>query len=273
MVKQNLVAVPYDHAGAQAFIRMNDCDGRDQVVRQIKAAGWRSYESPLPLVLSQLIKAAKQASPVAFFDVGANTGYYSILAALAGSLDVRAFEPVPQIAEILRANLLASLGPLHRPVRLFELALSDHTERGILYIPNQAHGLVETSASLNPEFREMHSGRIEIQVQRLDEHIAEHPLASNVQLIIKLDVESFEPQVLKGADRLIRQNKPWIVSEILPGADLEFYQDWMLNLGYAHFDLLPPNQVLPDASIKPRLDCRDHLFLPEGLDCQTLLNS
>ena len=271
---QNLVAVPYDHAGTRATFRMHDCGGRDQVVRQIMAAGWRSYEPPLPLVLSQLIKAAKHDDcPVVFLDIGANTGYYTLLAALAGADDVRAFEPVPQIAEILRANLRASLGQLHNPVRIFQLALSDHSGRATLFIPDQAHGLVETSASLNPEFRQLHSAQLDIQSQPLDLHVAEYPLLPGSRLLIKLDVESFEPQVLKGADWLIRRNRPWIVCEILPGADLLFYQGWMLEHGYQHFALLPPNQVLPDAAIQASLDCRDHLFVPDELNLQSLLIS
>ena len=157
--------IPYDFGGRDARIRMHACGGRDQVVRQAMASGWRSYEAPMPLVLSRLITAR----PCAFLDIGANTGFYALMAAHAGAAQVRAYEPVPAIASILAANIAHSFGPDTAAVQLHRLALSDRCGEAELFLPDQGHGLIETSASLNPEFRAVHSGAVRVSFATLDE--------------------------------------------------------------------------------------------------------
>jgi hypothetical protein len=72
---------------------------------------------------------------------------------------------------------------------------------------------------------------------------------------------------------MIRNHRPWIVCEILPGSDFNFYSQWMNGMGYQHYDLQPPNQVLPTTKISASLSSRDHLFLPEECAIQALLAS
>jgi len=268
-----LVAIPYDFASSKGRIWMEDCDGRDQVVRQIRIAGWRSYEPPLPLVLARLIQAGQRFGTVVFLDVGANTGFYAILAALSGAFEVRAYEPVPFIVDILKRNVEASLGVHQQQLHVHALALSNQSGPTTIYMPDQGHGLVETSASLNSEFREHQSGCFEIPCQTLDAHLESWPLPQQSLVLIKLDVETLEPQVLVGAEQMIRRHRPWIVCEILPGSDLHFYRQWMDEMGYRHYDLQPPNQVLPTPEIAASLSSRDHLFLPQELSIQELLAS
>jgi len=238
------------------------CGGRDQVVRQALAAGWRSYETPMPLVLSRLITAR----PSAFLDVGANTGFYALLAGRAGARVVRAFEPVPAIAAILAANVeLTFPDATANAAALYRLALSDRHGEAELFLPDQGHGLIETSASLNQEFRAVHSGSVWVSQTTLDFHLAQHPIASELVLVLKLDVESFEPQVLAGAELTVAERRPAIVVEILPGSDLGFYADWLVRHRYNHYQLMPPNQIVPSAAIEPSLLHRDHLLLPAEL--------
>jgi len=242
---------------------MHACGGRDQVVRQALAAGWRSYEAPMPLVLSQLIAAR----PTALFDIGANTGFYSLLAARAGAAVVRAYEPVPPIADLLLHNCEQTFGvgagAGTGPVTLHRLALSDRCGEATLFLPDQGHGLVETSASLNPEFRAVHSGSLVVPLSTLDQHLADVPLDEGLTLVLKIDVESLEPQVLQGAEQTIARRRPAVLIEILPGSDLGFYEHWLQTHRYRHYQLLPPNQIVPSAAISPSLQHRDHLLLPE----------
>jgi FkbM family methyltransferase len=268
-----LVEIPYDFASSEARICMDDCGGRDQVVRHVMASGWRSYESPLPLVLARLIQAGQRLGNVVFLDIGANTGFYSILAAITGAFEVRAYEPVPFIVDILKRNVEASLGVHQEQLHVHALALSNQSGSATIYMPDQGHGLVETSASLNPEFREHQSGCFEIPCQTLDAHLVDWPLPQQPVVLIKLDVETLEPQVLQGAEQMIRNHRPWIVCEILPGSDFNFYSQWMNGMGYQHYDLQPPNQVLPTTKISASLSSRDHLFLPEECAIQALLAS
>jgi FkbM family methyltransferase len=179
------------------------------------------------------------AQPGAFFDIGANTGFYALLAACAGAQQVRAFEPVPAIADLLSANLALNGVQAASTIALHRLALSDQSGEASLFLPDQGHGLIETSASLNPEFRAVHSGALTVPLCRLDNHLADQPLADGLALVIKIDVESWEPQVLRGASRTVDRHRPAIFVEILP-----------------------PNRVVPVDGITPSLQHRDHLLLP-----------
>lgn len=263
MVQVGVEAIAYSFRDIRNTIRMEGCNGRDQVVRQVVAEGWRSYEAPLPLMISQL--TSRRAT--AFFDVGANTGYYSLVAACAGARFIQAFEPVSAIADLCQRNLGHTFqGQLPCPVEIHRIALADHDGEAELFIPDQGHGLIETSASLNPHFRARHSGMIHVRLRRLDAFLEENPIPDDCQLLMKVDVESCEPQVLAGAETAIRSLRPLIILEILPGADLAFYAQWLARFRYRHFHLVPPNQLVAADLIQPSLAHRDHLLLPEEID-------
>jgi hypothetical protein len=102
-----------------------------------------------------------------------------------------------------------------------------------------------------------------VNVTTLDDHLELEPIAGELSLVIKIDVESFEPQVLEVAAKTICKRRPPILLEILPGADLDFYQKWIVKYNYKHYQLLPPNNIIAAKNIETSLSCRDHLFLPE----------
>lgn len=252
-------SIPYDYEGVRSSIQMEACNGRDQVAVQARNTGWRSYEAPMPVVLSRLIGA----KPCAFIDIGANTGFYSLIAARAGATVLHAFEPVPFIAEILLANTQHNFNEGCEIIQVYNYALSNSIGETFLYLPDQRHCLIETSASLNPEFRREHSDVLKIKVSTLDTHLELEPISPQLSLLIKIDVESFEPQVLQGAAKTTLNRRPAILLEILPEADLEFYENWIAKHNYRHFQLLPPNNVIFANKIEASLRHRDHLLLPE----------
>jgi FkbM family methyltransferase len=262
--------VPFTFRGRSGELQLERCGGRDQVVRQIEAAGWRSYEAPLPIALCELV--ARQ--PSAFLDVGANSGFYSLIAALCGCREIRAFEPVPFISGLLARNIEHTLGPGVQPIRVFHEAISDHNGTAELYMPDQGHGLIETSASLNRAFREQHSDQFQVKVSSLDQHFQNNPLQKSLQLVLKIDVESCEEQVLRGAEATITERRPSILVEILPGASLDFYNDFLARHGYVHYPLLHYiNRLVATASIEPSVHQRDHLLIPKERIPPALLDS
>jgi hypothetical protein len=66
---------------------------KDQVCINIMRFGWHGYEPPIPMIIAKLIKHKKSI----FVDIGANTGYYSLLAFSANVSHVYSFEPMPYI--------------------------------------------------------------------------------------------------------------------------------------------------------------------------------
>lgn len=188
---------------ARPVVRMATQGGKDQVARSLWTHGWAHFEAPLPQVFGALARKARGVA-----DIGANTGYYSLLAAAANpDAEIYAFEPVPTIAALTRAN--AALNQAGR-IRVLECAISDEAGSFELFLPVDDHGLIECSASLNPAFRAEHSEALTVQVGRLDEVLPGVPID-----LIKIDVESFEAHVVRGAERLIDANRPAIVVEVL----------------------------------------------------------
>jgi len=249
-------------SGVQRFW-MDSCGGRDQVARQISAQGWRAYEAPLPT----LIEAWCSRLQAVFLDIGANTGFYSLLAATSGARHVHAFEPVTEIADVLKANVV--LSELQTQISLHPCALGKQVGSQTLYFPLGDHGLVETSASMNANFRARHAEQRQVPVQTLDALIQKGLQgiafgASVVPLLIKIDVETAEPAVLAGAQHTLKRYRPALVCEILPESDLDYWSQMADMWGYLHHHTLP-NAPWLSASTEIQADAqqRDHVFLPQ----------
>ena len=265
MNEKNLTqeAVPYftipfelDNHPAKS-LKLLSCENRDQVSIAAVSGGWKSYESPLPL----LIARASLKRNIAFLDIGSNTGYYSLISALAGASEVHAFEPVPFIADIMEKNIQLNF-PDANKISLHRIAISNKNEISTIYMPEQGHGLIETSASLNKDFRSAHSAEFSIPCQTLDTFLREEAPSLANELVIKIDVESLEPQVLIGAQETISSKRPLIFLEILPNTNEKFFYEWAYRNNYAHATLQPPNNVIPNTTIEGSIKFRDHIFYP-----------
>lgn len=163
-------------------------------------------------------------------DIGANIGYFSMLAArlVGAGGSVVAFEPNPDNARMLefsrRKNGFDN-------IRLYQTAASD--EDGILVL----HSTYSNGTTSQP------SDDLEAL---LDARTVPCLKPDNVLLqggrvdFIKIDVEGAEYRALKGAEALLRRDKPAIVSEFSPsampgisGVDGPTYLRFLMDIGYA----------------------------------------
>src|SRR5205823_5435593 len=103
-------------------------------------------------------------------------------------------------------------------ISIREQAVSDHPGVAHLYLPSQWHGLLETSASQDPSFRDEHSLEFDVPATTLDALLSEPDLPPG-SLVIKIDVEGLAPTlgVLRGAQQLITQRRPVMMVEYLEG--------------------------------------------------------
>jgi FkbM family methyltransferase len=139
-------------------------------------------------------------------DVGANVGMYTIWSAMTRGVRVFAFEPESQNYALLNRNILAN--GLDERVTAYCLALSDRAGLGELHLSRfQAGG---SCHSLNERVDFKHDPMRPAYTQgcvsaTLDELVAagKVPLPDHV----KIDVDGFEPQVIDGARRTIREGK------------------------------------------------------------------
>ena len=152
-------------------------------------------------------------------DVGANFGYYSLLAAKMGCRVV-AWEPVPVFRAFVEAAL--RLNNLTHRVHLRGTVVSDVGGRKIsMTVPE--HGIWGTASvgglNVDPSIPSP-TYKVEAVSETLDQLVTEQPC------IMKLDVEGYEPSVLKGAAAMLRRYPPRaILTEYTPGV-IERLREW-----------------------------------------------
>jgi FkbM family methyltransferase len=157
--------------------------------------------------VTELLKAVLQPD-MCFLDVGANIGYYSIVAAARG-IRVYAFEPVPKLFEALQENVALNPGFNISPQ---PMALAGHTRPTTFFVVDDPANQGLSSLNESPE-----AVAITIQAQTLDDFVREHKL-QRVHLM-KVDVEGAEEQVFQGGTELLGSDAaPDIIFECHSGA-------------------------------------------------------
>jgi FkbM family methyltransferase len=229
--------------------------GRDQIAMELATHGWNSFEYPAPDVVSSLAQVADGS----FFDVGANSGLYALLAASASKqVKIHAFEPYPPAIDALRKNI--ALNHLVERITLCRSALSDKAGKQSLYIPLQDHGLLESSASLNAGFKTEHSSVLDIDATTIDDYVLEF---SPIRLgLLKIDVESTEHQVLAGGMKTIGRDRPLIVLEVLHLADHPLLDTFCRENNYRIFTMHPQHIQIRD-TVAFHGDAWNQCFCPE----------
>jgi FkbM family methyltransferase len=212
--------------------------GADQIARDLFRFGWHGFERPVPDVFARCVSATEGL----VLDVGANTGFYALVAARASpSARVHAFEPFPAALRFLEENLHLN-GGLEGCVNVFPYAVSDAVGQQPLYVPDPGHGLVETSCSLNGSFKERVVDEVTVDVVTLDAHV--DALGRPVVGVVKIDVESLEHRVLAGAEGVLARDRPLVFVEVLPSGDPEAIERIRTRHGYLAVRLRPEAAVM-----------------------------
>ncbi len=161
-----------------------------------------TYELPIQIAISDNLRAGD-----VFFDIGANIGFFSLIAArqVGGEGRVYSFEPVPSNAKLIRRN--ADLNGL-RTLHVFPEAIGARSERAELIVARHIGGSVLASAGDAPDER---SRRI-VDVLTLDDAVDKHGLRPPT--LMKIDVEGAEIDVLRGATGILRSHRPTLIYEI-----------------------------------------------------------
>lgn len=132
-------------------------------------------------------------------DGGANVGVFSIELAASG-YEVHAFEPVPETCARLRENL--ALNPLiAEEIHVVERALAD--EDG-LRVSMTAPGFSPSEAHITQLTDNAMSELLSVTTTTLDAY-SEAAGLGQIDLL-KLDVEGYEPAVLRGSSRRLREH-------------------------------------------------------------------
>ena len=190
-----------------------------------------------------------------FLDVGANLGYYSILAAtLCGPGGrVHAFEPQRLLARHLRASI--ERNAFGDRVYLNEAAVgADHGGSATLFYAQDD----ETFIGIPSLFRHpwLEGGQeVAVPVISLDEYVRQHGL-SRVD-VIKIDVEGAEMLALEGMRELLKRGHPRFIL-------LEAWGDTL------HFDSFAAGAALTPAAGSTRFDAMRDFMRDHGYEAHAL---
>jgi FkbM family methyltransferase len=170
-------------------------------------------------------------------DIGANVGYYTLIAAeLVGETGkVFAFEPEPGNFDLLSRNIRLNN---YANVDAVQKAVSKGTESITLYIDRGNFG----NRSLAKGNILVDGGAVEIETVSLDEFCASHLNGRRLD-VLKIDAQGAEGLILMGAKETLKEYAPTIFMEFEPemlrniGTDPVDLLDDFSALGY-HFRLL-----------------------------------
>ena len=190
-----------------------------------------------------------------FYDIGANIGYYSLLAAIENpDIQVYSFEPASGPLFYLRENVRINN---FKNIHVEPIALS-HLAEGLIEfyeIRNKKYSYLEHNLAGESNAGSQTTGRNfiidKVPTTTLDNFAsghAEHPV-----VLIKMDTEGTEHLILKHAGKVLRELKPLIICETLFNTIEKELEDIMLDHGYKFYNHVPGGLVHVD-TIKRKID-------------------
>ncbi|GAA5236295.1 FkbM family methyltransferase [Verticiella sediminum] len=223
--RRKLLAAPGDDTYVQAEIegfRLMVGANDEDVGKPVLAGG---YEAHVTRVFRERLRPGMRV-----VDVGANIGYFSMLAAslVEESGHVLAFEPNPENGRLLECSRRLNG---YEQVQLYQTAASD---RDGLLVLNATHSNGTTSRI--DDAQALLTART-VPCLQLDPIL----LRGGKVDFIKIDVEGAEYLALSGARELLARDRPAIVSEFSPstmpgisGVDGPTYLRFLAELGYRY---------------------------------------
>jgi FkbM family methyltransferase len=190
-----------------------------------------------------------------FIDVGANIGYFSMLAAQRQPSQVLAVEPVGRTFDVLARNVRHNgLGGVIHPLNV---ALGSHASTVRLVSTRGPKNHVEYAVGGNDRDLE----KVEASLTTLDSLLKSPGSPARVDFI-KVDIEGYEYEFLKGARETIARFKPMMLMEVEQhrlekfGVQASDVFGFLAELGYRHLcvreDVVAPGGVLEEDLTKGR---------------------
>ena len=232
-------------------------------------------------VVFWITRMSKKANVL--FDVGANVGFYTLVSITAKpDLKVFAFEPNPINYARIKKNLsLNQLGEIH----IEEKAVGATQGKVDIYLPNLPYVSDVSSVykSHSTYFNEFEHKTYEVDMISLDEFCEANSIFPD---IIKIDVELYELEVLRGMNNLL-QNRIIIFCEIFNDKvkrkiNKELDGELPINYTYQvekllrqydyHFYIITDQGILYQETLLSSASSYMYLLLPEKLRQTFYLN-
>lgn len=198
-----------------------------------------------------------------FLDVGANVGFFSLVAAKQNPLlRIVSFEPNPKMVQILTANAALNCGS---QVTIEGAALSNQDGVASLFLSSS-----DMSASLVHDFQSFNPAiaSVPVETMRLDSYCSKIAPDLLTSMFLKVDVEGAESDFFAGARTTLSTFHPDIIVEVLDRFD-EGLTEWLRACGYSFFQICPEG-LRKVSCIAPctqgKLHFLNYLFSAKGTD-------
>lgn len=205
-----------------------------------------------------------------FLDVGANIGWFTVLAStiIGPEGHIHCFEPQPHIAHRLGRTI--ALNRLEQLVSFHQKGV--WSEPGSMALTGNAESGNQGAGHLAPKGHDASESSI-VELITLDS------LGLDRCDLIKMDIEGAEPRAMDGAERLLRHARPIILSELnsgqltaVSGTSGADYIKAMDGRGYACFKANGPDAGMPfSAEAALSTIFADLLFIPQEKTETTLI--
>lgn len=198
-----------------------------------------------------------------FLDVGANIGSYTILASGAVGAETICFEPVPTSFQHLLDNIY--LNRLNDRVKAFNVAVGGET------------GELEMMADQDTVNRVVSAGAYSGLTVKVPVVTVDGTLAGRVPKLIKIDVEGYETEVLRGAKQTLANRELEAVLIELNGSgtalgfDEQAIRRYLIELGFTACSYDSLTRTLQAVSDKLKNNSDNTLFVRNILATQDRL--
>ncbi len=192
-------------------------------------------------------------------DIGANTGFFSIIAKVYNDdCNVYAFEPQPNIFNILKKNVQIN----NFNISCNKVAISNYVGDALFYNYGDDTFTEKntTAGSLNKNWRQENQSTITVPVITLKQFIELNNFI-NIDLM-KIDVETFEYEVLLGMGKYIEIFNPIIILEIQTEMIGNKILSLFNKLNYSYFNINEKIGLIQKKIVEIDENNLNYLFCP-----------
>lgn len=202
-----------------------------------------------------------------FFDIGANIGSYTVLAAGEVGTQVMAFEPIPSTYKSLKNNI--EVNKISGLVKALNVGVGAKAETLIF---SEVHDTVNHVIPAGEKASAKNC--IEVPVVAIDEIVNNN----RIPVLIKMDVEGFETEVLNGMSTTLKDGDlKGIIIELNGsgeryGYDENLIHQKLINAGFKAFEYDPYNRLLTEIFAHGAFNTlylRDMEFIKERISSAT----
>ncbi len=190
------------------------------------------------------------------FDIGANTGVYSMVSkAVNSQAEVHAFEPFETIHKKLERNAGINNFEIHANCK----AISNYTGDAVIYTDGSDFAYSVT-VNKNLWVKDKKPVELSIKTITLKEYIEQNSI-TNIDLM-KIDVETHEPEVIQGFIPYFNQFKPIILIEILNDEVAQNLNGYFDNTQYSFYNIDEKTGIRKTDSLM-KSDFYNYLIVPK----------